>query len=80
MNRKKCFGNRSTELTDLKRGKENTTFFHYSTIQHKLSNRIIRLKTEDDTILEEPADLEREILRFNRNMLTEPNVSKYEAI
>ena len=64
----------------IKEEERNTTFFHRSTIQHRMSNMIIRLKTEDGTILEERAYLERELLRFYKTMLTKPDVSKVEAI
>ena len=45
-----------------------------------MSNRISKLKIDDGTILEERADLERELLGFYKTMLTEPDLSKYEVI
>ena len=45
-----------------------------------MSNMIIRLKTEDGTILEEHVDLEIELLGFYKTMLTEFDVSKDEVI
>ena len=45
-----------------------------------MSNMIRRLKTNDGTILEEHADLERELMGLYKTMLTEPDVSKEEFI
>ena len=45
-----------------------------------MSNRIIRLKTDDGSILEEHVDFEKELLGFYKNMLTEPDDNKEEAI
>ena len=64
----------------LTEGEINTTFFHHSTLQYRIRNMIIRLKTEDNSILEEHADLEKELLGFYKNMLTEPDENKGESI
>ena len=45
-----------------------------------MSNRIITLKTDDGSILEEHADLEKEFMELYKNMLTEPDDNKGEAI
>ena len=45
-----------------------------------MSNRITRLKTDDGSILEKHADLEKELMGLYKNMLTEPDDNKEEAI
>ena len=53
------FWQQKSKVDWLKEGEINTTLFHRFTIQYKMSNMIIRLKTNDGSILEEHADLEK---------------------
>ena len=48
----------------IKEGERNTTFFHRSTVQHRMNIKIVKLKTDDGTILEEHADMEKELSGF----------------
>jgi hypothetical protein len=47
-----------SRISWLKEGEHNTSFFHRSTIQHRMHNKISILRMEDDTRLENHKDIE----------------------
>ena len=57
-----------SKVACIKEGERNISFFHCSTLQYRMRNMIIRLKTDDGSILEEHTDLEKELLGFYKNM------------
>ena len=55
----------------LHEGERNTSFFHKSTIHHRQSNRLTRLRTEEGPIAESYEDMERTVNSFFSNLLEE---------
>ena len=50
----------------LKEGEKNTSFFHRSTIQHRMKNKISKFHAENGEILEEQEAISEELTRnFN---------------
>ena len=64
----------------LKDGEHNTSFFHKSTIQHRMQNKINKLHTESGDMLEEHLDISKEITHHFSQLLSEPNHNRLEEI
>jgi hypothetical protein len=63
-----------------RRRKCNTSFFHHSTIQHRMHNIISCLKNQDGTRLENHKDIETELVSYYVDLLMEENFSRGNAI
>ena len=64
----------------LKEGEKNTSFFHKSTIQHRMKNRISKLHAENGEILEEQEAIFDELTRHFNQLLLELNHSHHAAV
>jgi len=64
----------------LQEGERNTKFFHRATIQHRTQNRILNLKNDAGTILEDHRDIEGELRNYFQDVLSEPEVDRNSAI
>ncbi|CAN1798549.1 Transposon TX1 uncharacterized 149 kDa protein [Linum perenne] len=53
-------------------GDRNTRFFHLSTIQRRGRNKIVRLKDEDGSWIEEPRDIRNHVTSFFHNLFKAP--------
>ena len=51
------FWNKKSRVKWLKYGEHNTTFFHKSTIQHRMQNKISKLRTNSGDMMEEHQDI-----------------------
>jgi len=56
----------------LKEGERNTRFFHLSTIQYCLQNKITTLKDNTSEILNKHEDLKYEMVSYFKTLLTKP--------
>ena len=54
------------------RGGKNTKFFHRSMVQHRQENCITHLVLEQGLEIQQHADIEKELLSYYKNLLTEP--------
>lgn len=64
----------------LQEGERNMKFFHRATIQHRTQNRILNLKNDAGTILEDHRDIEGELRNYFQDVLSEPEVDRNPAI
>jgi len=67
---------KKSSINWLKEGEQNTTFFHCSTIHHRMHNKITSLKKVDGTIIEAHKDIEREIVSFSEDLIEEDDHSR----
>lgn len=63
-------------VTWLKLGDDNTAYFHNARRERGGRNRIDRLVDDDGTILDKPKDIEVEVLRFYKNLLSSSSTLK----
>ena len=63
----------------LKEGKCNTTFFHHSTLQHRMHNMISQLKNEAGDLLETHQEMEEVLISYYDNLLSEEIMDQGEA-
>ena len=54
----------------LKEGECNTTFFHHSTLQHRMHNRISQLKNYTGDLLETHQEMEQVLISYYDNLLS----------
>ena len=64
----------------LKEGERNTKFFHRTTIQRRMHNSIIAIKTQEGEKVEEQAEIERAFLAQFQTVHKEPPVDRSTAI
>jgi hypothetical protein len=64
----------------LKEGERNTKFFHRSMIQRLQSNHITHLVSDQGTEIQQHTDIEKEMLSYYKNLLSEPPVDRSHAI
>ena len=64
----------------LQEGERNTSFFHRSTIQHRMHNRITLLKNIDGTILETYTDIKSELVMFYEDLLSGSDLDREVAV
>jgi hypothetical protein len=62
-----------SRISWLKEGECNTSFFHHSTIQHRMHNIISCLKKQDGSRLETHKDIEKELVSYYEDLLSEEN-------
>jgi hypothetical protein len=64
----------------LKEGERNTKFFHRSMVQRRQTNHITHLVSDQGTKIQQHADIEKEMLSYYKNLLSEPPVDRSRAI
>jgi hypothetical protein len=64
----------------LKEGERNTKFFHRSMLQRRHTNRITHLVSDQGLEIQKHADIEKELLSYYKNLLTEPPIDRTRAI
>ena len=64
----------------LKEGERNTKFFHSSTIQRRMQNRIGHLTNQQGERMERHEDMERELVDYFKGIQQEPQVNRHPAI
>jgi hypothetical protein len=69
-----------SRISRLKEGKHNTSFFHHSTIQHIMRNKIYYLKKKYGTRLETHKKIETELVSYYEHLLKVENHSRGDAI
>ena len=67
------YWNQKARIKWLKDGECNTSFFHKSTIQHRMQNKISKLHMESGDMLEEHLDISKELTHHFSQLLLEPN-------
>ena len=74
------FWNKKSRVKWLKDGERKTIFFHKSTIQHRMRNKISKLRTDSGETLEEHQDISDKLQQHFNQLLSEPNPNWLEAI
>ena len=74
------FWNKKARVKWLKDGKRNTRFFHKSTIQHRMRNKISKLRIDSGETLEEHQEISEKLTQNFSQLLTEPDHEWQEAI
>ena len=74
------FWNQKARVKWLKDGECNTSFFHKSTIQHRMRNKIRKIRTDSGDTLEEHQEITNELTWHFSQLLTELNHERQEAI
>ena len=74
------FWNQKAKVKWLKDGERNTSFFHKSTILHRMRNKISKMRTDSGDTLEEQQDISDELTCHFSQLLSEPNHKRLEAI
>ena len=74
------YWNKKARVKWLKDGERNTSFFHKSTIQHRMQNKISKLHTDSGDMLEEHQDISKELTHHFSQLLLEPNHNWLEEI
>ena len=74
------YWNKKSRVKWLKEGEKNTSFFHKSTIQHRMRNRISKLHSETGETLEEQKEIFEELTRHFSQLLSKPNHARHEAV
>ena len=64
----------------LRQGERNTKFFHQEMIQRRQRNRIFSIKDEARTRVTQHEEIEQVLVKHFKELLTEPNVDRGEAI
>ena len=63
----------------LKEGECNMAFFHHSTLQNRMHNRISQLKNEAGDLLETHQEMEEVLISYYDNHLSEEIMDRGEA-
>ena len=74
------YWNQKARVKWLKEGEKNTSFFHKSTIQHRMQNSFSKLRSETGETLEEQEKISEELTRNFTHLLFETNHSHHDAI
>eukprot|EP00253_Pinus_taeda_P024539 PITA_24539 len=69
-----------SRISWLKEGEKNTKFFHKSTIQRRMHNKIIFVDNQQGERVEAHEDMEKEFAGYFKDILKEPNGNRDEAI
>ena len=64
----------------VKEGERNTKFFHRSTIQKRMHNKISLLQSQNGERLEEHQDIEKDLLAHFKSVLQESHANRQPAI
>lgn len=64
----------------LREGERNTKFFHQAMIQHRQRNMILSIKNENGERIVEQEGIEKVLMEYHKEILTEPQVDRSEAI
>jgi len=64
----------------LKEGERNTAFFHRSTIQHRMTNRINAIKTDEGNHVRTQDEIESELVSHFHSLLSEEHQDRSPAI
>ena len=67
--KEEMFWRQSSRVVWLKEGDKNSRFFHLSTLKHRTTNRIYRIRRGEDT-LKEDKDIAREVVHFFYSILS----------
>jgi len=69
-----------SRISWLKDGEKNTKFFHKTTIQRRMHNNITFVNNQQGEIIEAHEDMEKEFTGYFKDILTEPEGNRTEAI
>eukprot|EP00253_Pinus_taeda_P006105 PITA_06105 len=69
-----------SRISWLKEGEKNTKFFHRSTIQRRMHNKITFVENQQGERVEDHEGMEKEFTGYFRDILQEPNGNRDEAI
>ena len=74
------YWNKKARVKWLKDGERNMSFFHKSTIHHRMRNKMSKLHTDSGDTLEDHQDISNELTHHFSQLLSEPNHNRLEEI
>ncbi|KAM2080248.1 hypothetical protein ACFX1T_034032 [Malus domestica] len=68
--KEECYWLQRSRISWLKEGDSNTSFFHHSTIQRRQCNKVMKIKRDDDTWIENEGDIHNQFERHFISLFT----------